>query len=63
MSNNLFLITLCIFSIPGAAVFLSFSPAQAILIDTGSMTLDTGTGLESLDLTESINRSFDDVSG
>ena len=44
-------------------MFLSFSPAQAILIDNGSMTLDTGTGLEWLDLTESINRSFDNVSG
>ena len=63
MSNNLFSTTLCIFSVPGAAVFLSFSPAQAILIDTGSMTLDTGTGLEWLDLMEWINRSFDDVSG
>lgn len=63
MSNNLFSTTLRIFSVAGAAVFLSFSPAQAILIDNGSMTLDTGTGLEWLDLTESINRSFDNVSG
>ena len=62
MSNNLFSTTLRIFSVAGAAVFLSFSPAQAILIDNGSMTLDTGTGLKWLHLTESINRSFDDVS-
>lgn len=37
-------------------------PAQAALVDKGNTTLDTDTGLEWLDLTASVNRSFFDVS-
>jgi hypothetical protein len=45
----------------GACLFIS--SANAILIDNGTITLDSDTGIEWLDLTESINRSYDDVAG
>ena len=38
-------------------------PSYATLIDNGLTTLDDATNLEWLDLTESTNRSFNDVSG
>ena len=47
----------------GLKCFSHSPPAQVILIDNGSMTLDTGKSLEWLDPAESINRSFDNVSG
>lgn len=46
-----------------AAVGLSTSSAQAILIDNGVTTRDTDTNLDWLDLTQSINRSYNDVAG
>ncbi|MFT5486679.1 MAG: MYXO-CTERM domain-containing protein [Paracoccaceae bacterium] len=39
------------------------APAHALLLDQGVTTLDTATNLEWLDLTESTNRSFDDLAG
>jgi hypothetical protein len=49
---------------------LAASPATAVLISQSdiafgadSVTLDTGTGLKWLDVTISVNRSFNDVSG
>ena len=46
-----------------AAVGLSATPAAAILIDNGTTTLDTDQNLVWLDLTESTNRSYNDVAG
>ena len=46
-----------------AAVGLSATPAAAILIDQGTTTLDTDQNLIWLDLTESTNRSYNDVAG
>jgi hypothetical protein len=46
-----------------AAVGLSATPAAAILMDNGTTTLDTDQNLVWLDLTESTNRSYNDVAG
>ena len=48
-----------------SALFLAISPAQATLIDNGSYTTDTVTGLNWLDLTSSLSlgKSFNTVTG
>ena len=46
-----------------ASIALSATSAQAVLMDNGMITLDTDTNLERLDLTESTNRSYNDVAG
>ena len=45
------------------AIYLFVASAHAGLIDNWTITLDTDTGIEWLDLTESTNRSYDDVAG
>jgi len=37
------------------------TPAHAVIIDNGMTTIDTASGLEWLDLTETVNRSYADV--
>lgn len=46
-----------------AAVGLSATPATAVLIDNGLTTLDTDQNLIWLDISESLNRSYNDVAG
>jgi hypothetical protein len=55
-------------SVVSAGILSAPAGATLITVDLvspgdGLITLDTETGLEWLDLTESVNRSFDDVSG
>lgn len=61
---------LSLIGLPLVALALAATPAQAILVSQSdavfgadSVTLDTGTGLEWLDVNTSVNRSFNDVSG
>jgi hypothetical protein len=61
---------LSLLSLPLVMLALAASPAQAILVSQSdtvfgaeSVTLDTGTGLEWLDVDRSVNRSFNEVSG
>lgn len=61
---------LSLIGLPLVALALAAAPAQAILVSQSdtvfgadSVTLDTGTGLEWLDVNTSVNRSFNDVSG
>ncbi len=46
----------------GLAGLIVSSTTQAALIDQGATTLDTGTGLVWLDITSTMNRSYNDVS-
>lgn len=43
-------------------IVLFTMPAQSELVDLGTITRDTDTGLDWLDLTETVGRSYDDVS-
>jgi hypothetical protein len=46
-----------------AALGLTATTAKAVLIDNGSTTLDTVTGLEWLDVTATIGQSYNDIIG
>jgi len=48
---------------PGAVLAMLSLNAGAAIIDNGSYTTDTSAGLDWLDVTASLGRSFDDVSG
>jgi PEP-CTERM motif-containing protein len=58
-----FMKSVCGFTMMATAGLLAISPANATILDNGSFTTDTATGLDWLDLTATAGQSYNSVIG